>query len=205
MDALFRLKDYAVQEHPGVKILKAPEAAQWMEAQRLLAATRTRCEAMLREAEEEAQRLRLQGYEEGREEGREEYAEKMLETVLSSVEFIESMETRLVDVVSKALRKIVGDFEDDTRIVLVVRQALQAMRQQQRVTLRVAVDDEKPLAEALAPLMQGTPGAGAFLHLLPDPRLPRGSCLLESDMGVVDASLETQLRALERALRAKVR
>lgn len=204
MDALFRLSDGTLHVRPGVKVLKAPEAAAWMDGRRMLEETRTQCDALLRKAEGEVQDMRRQGYEEGHEEGRLEYAEKMLETVLSSVEFIESIETRLVDVVSQTVRKIVGDMDDDTRIVRVVRQALQTVRQQQRVTLRVAVADEKPLAEALAPLLQATPGAAAFLHLLPDPRLPRGSCLLESDMGVVDAGLETQLKALERAFRAKV-
>ena len=43
-----------------------------------------------------------------------------------------------------------------------------------------------------------------FLDVVPDARLERGSCLLESELGVVDASLETQLKALENALRSKI-
>lgn len=204
MDAMFRLSDGTLHVRPGIKILKAPEATQWMNARRMLEETHACCADMLRKAELDAETMRRKGYEEGCEEGRLEYAEKMLETVFSSLEFIEGVETRLVDVVSQAVRKIIGEMDDTTRIVLVVRQALQTVRQQQRVTLRVAVADEKAVAEALAPLMQSAPGMAAFLNLLPDPRLPRGSCLLESDMGVVDAGLETQLKALERAFRAKV-
>ena len=43
-----------------------------------------------------------------------------------------------------------------------------------------------------------------FLDVVPDARLERGACLLESELGVVDASLETQLKALENALRSKI-
>ena len=43
-----------------------------------------------------------------------------------------------------------------------------------------------------------------FLDVVPDASLERGACLLESELGVVDASLETQLKALENALRSKI-
>ena len=43
-----------------------------------------------------------------------------------------------------------------------------------------------------------------FLDVVPDARLERGAGLLESELGVVDASLETQLKALENALRSKI-
>ena len=38
-----------------------------------------------------------------------------------------------------------------------------------------------------------------------DPRMKPGDCILECELGVVDASLETQLKTIEHALLGKIR
>ena len=60
------------------------------------------------------------------------------------------------------------------------------------------------MSTALASMLASVPGSASFLDVVPDARLERGACLLESELGVVDASLETQLKALEGALRSKI-
>ena len=72
------------------------------------------------------------------------------------------------------------------------------------VTIRVAPADEKAVRAELASMLASVPGGTSFLDVVPDARLERGACLLESELGVVDASLETQLKALENALRSKI-
>ena len=51
---------------------------------------------ILEQARQEVQKQKKQAYEEGLEEGRLEHTEKIMETVLSSVEFIEGIESQLV-------------------------------------------------------------------------------------------------------------
>lgn len=138
------------------------------------------------------------------EEGRLEHAEKVMETVLSSVEYIEGIEATLVNVVAVAVRKVIGEIDENERIVRIVRNALVTVRNQQHVTIRVAPADEKAVRAELASMLASVPGGTSFLDVVPDARLERGACLLESELGVVDASLETQLKALENALRSKI-
>ena len=145
-----------------------------------------------------------EGYRDGVEEGRLEHAEKVMETVLSSVEYIEGIEATLVNVVAVAVRKVIGEIDENERIVRIVRNALVTVRNQQHVTIRVAPADEKAVREGLASMLASVPGGASFLDVVPDARLERGACLLESELGVVDASLETQLKALENALRSKI-
>jgi type III secretion protein L len=38
------------------------------------------------------------------------------------------------------------------------------------------------------------------VDIVPDPKVASGGCIIESEVGTVDARLETQLRALEKAL-----
>ena len=197
MDAMFRLTEGSIRPAAGTKLLKAEEYGLLLEADALLAAAKKQAEEMEQKARE--------GYRDGMEEGKLEHAEKMMETILSSVEFIEGIEDTLVSVVNQAIRKIIGDMDDKERIVRIVRTALNTVRGQQKVTVRVAPADEAAVSEALAAMTAGSSSGSAFLTIMADARLPRDSCILESELGVVDASLETQLKALENAFHSKIR
>ena len=199
MGSLFRLTGDTVTPSAGTRVLKASEAAVLLEANAVLDAARERVADMERKAGEAYERRREEGYRDGVEEGRLEHAEKVMETVLSSVEYIEGIEATLVNVVAVAVRKVIGEIDENERIVRIVRNALVTVRNQQHVTIRVA-----PVREGLASMLASVPGGASFLDVVPDARLERGACLLESELGVVDASLETQLKALENALRSKI-
>ena len=93
----------------GTRVLKAADAAALLEANALLDAARERVADMERKARESYERRREEGYRDGQEEGRLEHAEKVLETVLSSVEYIEGIEATLVNVVTAAVRKVIGE------------------------------------------------------------------------------------------------
>ncbi|MFI3271618.1 MAG: HrpE/YscL family type III secretion apparatus protein [Pseudomonadota bacterium] len=205
MGTLFRLTSQGVRPAAGQRVIKAADLAMLVEANDLLATARARVAKMEGDAQAEYDRRSADGYRDGQEEGRLEHAEKLLETVLSSVDFIENIESTLVNVVSQAVRKVVGELDDNERIVRIVRNALISVRNQQKVIVRVAPADEVAVSDALRPMLQSTPGSGSFLDVIGDPRLERGACMLESELGVVDASLETQLKAFDNAFKAKLR
>lgn len=205
MGTMLRLTTGAVLPAAGQHVLKAADVAILLEAQAVLNAAHEQAGRIARDAEAVYEERREQGYLDGKAEGKLEHAEKMLETVMSSVEFIENIEDKLVNVVSQATRKIIGDLDDNERIVRIVRTALTTVRNHQHVTIRVAPGDADAVGKALSGLLPTTSGRSSFLDLIPDARLERGSCLLESELGVVDASLETQLKALENAFQAKIK
>ena len=185
---------------PGTKIVKAAEYAEVCEADRIIEAALERARAIEAKAEAEYIARREAGYADGVEMGRMAHAEKMMETVLASVEFIEKIESTVVDVVTQSVRKIVGDLDEDARIRRIVATALAQVRGEQKGVVRVAPSDEPAVSEALAAMT-----SGAYLNVVADPRLKPSSCILESNLGVIDASLETQLKALEHAFSAKIK
>ena len=204
MGTMFRLNSDSIRPAAGTKILKASEFSQLLEANALLDAAREKCAVMEREALAAYEQKKEEGYQDGLEEGKLEHAEKMMETILSSVEFIENIESTLVNVVNQSIRKIIGDLDDKERIVRIVRNALNVVRGQQKVTVRVSPADEQAVSEAMAAMTAGSSG-NSFLTVVADARLERDSCILESELGVVDASLSTQLKALENAFHSKIR
>ena len=117
MGSLFRLTGDTVTPSAGTRVLKASEAAVLLEANAVLDAARERVADMERKAGEAYERRREEGYRDGVEEGRLEHAEKVMETVLSSVEYIEGIEATLVNVVAVAVRKVIGEIDENERIV----------------------------------------------------------------------------------------
>ncbi|MFQ8887282.1 MAG: HrpE/YscL family type III secretion apparatus protein [Bilophila wadsworthia] len=174
MGSLFRLTGDTVTPSAGTRVLKASEAAVLLEANAVLDAARERVADMERKAGEAYERRREEGYRDGVEEGRLEHAEKVMETVLSSVEYIEGIEATLVNVVAVAVRKVIGEIDENERIVRIVRNALVTVRNQQHVTIRVAPADEKAVREGLASMLASVTGGASFLDVVPDARLERG-------------------------------
>ena len=127
----------------------------------------------------------------------------MLETGMQAVEYLQGLEQQIVDVVTSTVRKIIGDIDAKERIVGVVRTALDQVRGRQRVVIRVCPSDEPNVREALAPMLARVSSARG-IELVADTHLSEGDCVLESEMGVVDASLSVQLAAIEHALHAKI-
>ena len=200
MDPLFRLNTDVPSPAPGVKGLKAADVDTLPDAASLIAAAKAHAAEIEKKAEAVYEERFQQGYEDGVEAGKMENAEKMMETVLASVEFIESIENTVVSVVNQSIRKIIGELDDETRIKRIVGTALNTVRGQQRVTVRVNPAEEPTVSKALAAMT-----SGSYLTVVADPRLGPDSCILESELGVVDASLETQLKALEHAFTSKIR
>ena len=149
MGSMFRLGESSVRPAAETKIIKADEYALYLEAASLLDAAREKAAAMEAQAEKAYERKKEEGYRDGMEEGKLEHAEKMMETILSSVEFIEGIEDTLVSVVNQAIRKIIGEMDSKERIVRIVRTALNNVRGQQKVTVRVAPADEEAVTDAL--------------------------------------------------------
>ena len=205
MGSVFRLTGNTVTPAPGVRVLRMADYARLLEANAALAAAKEQAAAIRSEAEQAYEDRKREGYADGLLEGRMEQAEKMMETALQAVEYIEGLEETLVRVVSTAVRKIIGELDDTECMVRVVRNALAVVRSQQNVLIRVAPVDEPGVREALAAMLAASPAGAALLEVKADPRMKHGDCVLECELGVVDASLETQLKAIENALLSKIR
>ena len=87
---------------------------------------------------------------------------------------------------------------DKKAVADIVAAALQNARQQEKLTVRVNPAD-LPVVEKEIENLTRT-GRVRFMDFVADPRVSEGGCLIESEVGTIDARLETQLRVLERAL-----
>ncbi|HEB77424.1 MAG TPA: HrpE/YscL family type III secretion apparatus protein [Methylothermaceae bacterium] len=203
MAGFIRLKPGGIEIEPGQRLLRAAAYQEYADAAALIESARSEAEKIRREASAAFEAEKRRGYEEGLRQARLDQAEQMMALVADNIEFIASVERQMAEVVTAAVRKILGEFEEPELTLRLVRQALAVVRDQKRGTLRIAPELADAARAELQRLLAAHPGIG-FLEVSPDPRLQPGACLLESELGVVEADLQTQLQALERALRGRI-
>ena len=202
METIFYRLDGKIKPTPGARILKSQDYATVLKAQQLLDDAQQEADRIKQEALSAYEEQKKQGYEDGVLEGQMQQAEKMLETGLQAVEYLENLEKKVVEVVTTAVRKIIGEMDDKERIVCIVKTALEQVQLRQQILIRVCPEEESIVRDNLKSMIRGAHHAHG-LEIIADPRLKKGDCMLESEMGVIDASLETQLRAIEKAFAAK--
>jgi type III secretion protein L len=99
---------------------------------------------------------------------------------------------------------VLGEFDDRERVLRVVSKSLELLRNQHQVRIKVPPPLADWLQGRVAELLLAFPRI-QFLEVHADSQLPPDGCILETELGVLDASVETQLKAIERALIQAIR
>lgn len=183
---------------PAARVLRAAEYLAWADAGQLMAQARARADEIIGGFQAAFEAERRRGYDEGHEAALLDQAEKMIETVGRTVEYFAGVENEMVELVMSAVRKVVDGFDDREKVMAVVRNALAVVRNQKQMTLRLNPAEVDTVRERINDLLAAYPGVG-YLDILADGRLARGACILESEIGMVEASLEGQIQALRQA------
>ena len=202
MANLFRIDSAGVSASPDTRLIKADAWANYRAAETIVEEAHAYAQDMRRKAEEAFEAEKQRGYDQGVLEGRQEHAEQIMDTVLKSIEYIEGLEKGVSTLVGEALRRILGSLPPEDLMAGVVRQSLALVRGQKQVVLRVSPADEEAVKVRLADIMREYSSI-AFVDVQADGRLARGACTLQSEMGIIDAGVETQIRAIVNTLEKK--
>ncbi len=198
------LKKEKIELQSDRRLVKATDAAVVSSAAEIIAAAEADAARIRQEAKVAYEEERRRGYEKGLADGKEEIIQQKLELVDSSVSFMEGVETKMADVVMKALRSFVVEIGDKEMVVQIVRKTLAAvMRTQRTVTLRVPPDLVETVRSRVTELKASYPTIETF-DVVEDSRLKGSACVLETEAGAADASAETQLAAIEKSLKRHI-
>ncbi len=201
MSEYFQIKELGqLNAKSGRKIIKADEYSTLIKANELLDRVREAADDARDKAKAVYEKRHEEGYADGLEEGKTLYTEKLMDMVMGQVDSIEGLEKQLVSVVMEAVTKIIGTFDDSELVTRVVHQGLNAVRGGKSIVLRVSSQDERILRTSLANYIMGRDNPTGYINLVADPNLNHGDCLLETEQGMVEASLASQLRILQTSL-----
>ena len=183
------------------RLVKAADVATAKSAAEIVADAEAEARRIREKAKAAFEEERKRGYEKGLQDGKLEIAMQKLEQVDQSVAFMESVEGKMADVVMKALRSFVVEVGDKEMVVNIVRKTMNAViRTQRHVTLKVAPEMAQVVKDRVAALRKDYPTVESF-DVVEDERLKGPACILETEAGVADASVESQFAAIERSLK----
>jgi len=157
-----------------------------------------------KEIYEQVQNIREQekekGFLEGKDEGYAKVTEELARMKSENAEIMENLESEALKLIYEIAAKVIGDavkFNDDDLLGL-IKQALHSAMGGDLVVFVNPADLER--VKAKESQLVNAINATQSLHIKATDNVKEGGCMVESDLGTIDASLEIQLEALKKAL-----
>ena len=134
----------------------------------------------------------------GEAEGRRASAALTAEVVAAVRDYARRAEQRLADIVTEAVRRIIGEFDDGELVLGMVRQLLRDAQGEATIRLHVS-PRHYPRVRDAARELQAEFDAVAAIDVAADPEVADDGCRMETPLGFVNASIAEQLDALRAA------
>ena len=199
MSSLATLVDKGKLASAGTQIVKKEEFSALLEAREIVARAHRYGDALKAEMHEKVEAARRAGYEAGLKEARTDFSATVVSTVAEMETAFARLELRIVNTVMGALQQILGRIDDRTLMEQLVRRVLSQARQGKELRLRVAAAQFDEVNQWLSDVIKEFPDI-EFVDVLKDAAAMPGTCVLESEFGAIDASLDVQLAAVRRGL-----
>ena len=182
----------------GRKVIKAENFWVHKQARAALVDAQERAAEILDSARTSFENERRRGYEAGLAEARQENAADMASTVARKIEYLSRVESQLVELVLDTVRRVMGQVGEREAVLGLVKQSLGVMRGQASLTLRLHPAGLEAMQAQVAELVALHPSV-QWIDVVGDAGVAADACTLESDIGVVEASVSGQLEALRAA------
>ncbi len=181
------------------KVLKASEAALIEKTAQAYVLAQGRINTALRDLEQVQKRVATEAYNEGMAKARKEAARRWTQAELDRLTLLQAMQPALAEVVVEAVTLLANDIDREALFARALEVLRNALRDVSWALLKVHPAAVQEARSALSRFDRQT-GLGRIANVVADESLPEGGCVLESELGRVDASLETQLQNIRLAI-----
>lgn len=182
-------------------LVTADEAGVLAQAEDVIAAAEVEAAQIREEAKAAYAAEKQRGYDDGIAEGKAEILMQKLNLLDESVRYMESIELKVSEIVMKALRKCVAEIGDTELVIQIVKKAMQAVvRNQRQITVKVNPAMVSVVKGRLQEILAEFPSL-SYIDVAEDAHLAAAACVVETEAGLVEASVEGQLAAIEKSIR----
>ena len=134
--------------------------------------------------------------------------QKMLEMIFSMTEngirYFSLLEQTFVQTLKDLFLKILGEIPPEERMYQLVKQSIKTLSEEKTLHISVHPDQLVLLKSKTDELIAQHPSL-KHIEVVADKELPIDSCLLETETGILDASIPLQLETLIKAVRASLK
>ncbi len=214
-------KESAPSRHPAL-----PDLSELMESLRVpeLSALREQADALLQQAQREAEQIRQQAYQQGYQEGYRAGAEEarihleteahqqvaqlreQVNTFLQQLQsqfdkYLRLLEPQMLALTMQIARKVIRDElrQHPEHVLAMIRDVLRRVQGFGQVRIRVHPLDLELVRQHKPSLLTVIDSLDG-LEIVEDRRVEPGGCILETPQGIYDARVDTQLEEMEHAL-----
>jgi flagellar assembly protein FliH len=179
-------------------------------------------------SEEDVESIRAEAYDQGRQEGveeghargkeegraeKEQELDQTVQALAEALERINGLRSHLLNANKRDMVRLVRTIAEqvihaeastsESAILRVVERAIQSSVQSEEYRIRVNPEDMSVVTEN-KPLFLASMSGLQNIVFESDEEVSRGGCVVESDLGKVDATIETQLEKIQEQLMAEV-
>ena len=194
-------------------------------AEQIIAKAEKQAEECIAAANEQIKELRKNAFDEGHERGYQDgfsqgkmkaeeeskqaksEAVQKAQTVVKTAqqtaqEMILNAERQIIEIALSISRKVLArEMEENPMAILpIVNEALEKVKNQDKVTIRVNAEDY-PIVLQAQKEFQMLLGREGIVNITVDQTLEAGSCMIDTPYGNVDATLDSKIEMIEKALR----
>jgi type III secretion protein L len=183
------------------KILKRGAYEATREAQDVVGQAHAKASQIIEQAERESDAIRRLAEQDGHAQGLAEWNQILARTSQRADELVKNWERDMLRLSVRVAEKIIGEelrVRPDA-IASIVREVLKGARPGKQLTLQVNAADAEQVRANLDRIRERTTNHSEIDVVTSALVLP-GGCIVESELGVIDARLETQLKCLEEVL-----
>jgi type III secretion protein L len=185
----------------SAKVVKRETYEATREAQDIVAQAQAKAVGIIEDAERKRELIFQRAEEEGRTRGLAAWNEKLAKASQRTDQITKSWEQNMVRISVKVAEKIIGD-ELKLRpeaVADIVQEALRGARPGKLLTIHVNAADVQQVRAHLGRIREQA-GVRSEMDIAISTEVAAGGCIVESELGVIDARLETQLQCLEEIL-----
>ncbi len=209
----FAPQDISLVNVPEEEIIPVEDDLEKAEnqAEKIVMSAKQKSQEILHKAQEEAEIIKKEAFEKGAESGRrqcqEEAAKKMEEALKTLNEAVKERKKIIKDAESEILRLALRVAEQVIRSEVslhrdvclnIVSDAISRVSDREQIILRVSHEDVEQIKKFKDRIAGIADGVKSF-SILEDSNVESGGCIIETNLGFVDARISTKLAAIEDA------
>lgn len=186
----------------GAKIIKRQVYDAAEQAHRILDQANGMAASIIEEAETRCAAIQEEARQTGYQQGLQHWNEIVTDAIEAKEEYLAASENDLLRLSVKIAGKIIGEqlrLHPET-IASIVREALKSAPRERRLVIQVNPSDAAAVNLHLRKLLESATFQPPEIEVIPLESIAPGGCVIVSELGRVDAQLETQLQAMERVL-----
>jgi type III secretion protein L len=184
---------------PHQKVIKQTLFSELLEAKELIQRIQIESKQYRLNIAKECEGYKEQAEREGFKQGFEQWLTKIRELEERIEQIKSELEQVMTPLALTAAKKIVGrEIELDKEIIVdIVKSHLKAVKQSKRITISVSKEDYFQLDQRKNELKENFEALETF-SVRPRDDLSKGSCIIETESGIINATIENQWALIEK-------